>query len=222
MGIFGHDTYPASNWRSGCLQPDAMAARQKITGRIKRRLMKRRSCAGQKTGRNRNPDGASAWWTLAGPFLSWCVARGKPHARHAPSSLQLEVSRFVIVARPAARSGRERILFECPHRASCRSPSPTGQENEIAPDVCRWFVRSLPRAVSRVGWRSAKTASRVALLACRSGVRTFGAACWLANVAGLAYWALWLPRRAAWRCWRIACPFIREAATIRCRRWPAV
>lgn len=55
----------------------------------------------QRTGSRRNPDGASAWWTLAGPFLSWCVARGKPHARHAPASLQLEVSRFVIVARPA-------------------------------------------------------------------------------------------------------------------------
>jgi hypothetical protein len=89
----------------------------------------------------------------------------------------LSVSRFVIVARPAARSGRERILFECPHRTSCRSPSPTGQENEIAPGVCRWFVRSSPRAVSRVGWSWEKTASRNGLLACRSGVRTFGAAC---------------------------------------------
>ncbi len=89
----------------------------------------------------------------------------------------IKVSRFVIVARPAARSGRREILYECPHRASCRSPSPTGQRNEIAPGVCRWFVRSSPRSTSRVGWRSAKTASRVALLACRSGVRTFGAAC---------------------------------------------
>jgi len=41
----------------------------------------------QRTGSRRNPDGASARWTLAGPFLSWCIARGKPHARHALASL---------------------------------------------------------------------------------------------------------------------------------------
>jgi hypothetical protein len=62
-------------------------AHQKITGRIKRCSMKRRRRAGQKSGRNRNFDGTSAGWMLAGPFLSWCIARGKPHARHAPASL---------------------------------------------------------------------------------------------------------------------------------------
>ena len=125
----------------------------------------------------RNPDGAAAWWTLAGPFLSWCVARGKPHARHAPASLQLEVSRFVIVARPAARSGRGEILFECPHRASCRSPSPTGQETKSR-RTCAGGSSVHRRVPCRgFGVRREKAASMVALLACRSGVRTFGAAC---------------------------------------------
>jgi hypothetical protein len=41
----------------------------------------------QRTGSRRNPDGASACRPLASPFLSWCLAKGKPHARHAPASL---------------------------------------------------------------------------------------------------------------------------------------
>jgi hypothetical protein len=139
--------------------------------------MKRRSCAGQKTGRMPESRRRSRLVDARRPVpvMVRCEWQAPRQARAGVAALS--VSRFVIVARPAARSGRERILFECPHRTSCRSPSPTGQRNEIAPDVCRWFVRSSPRAVSRVGGRREKAASMVASLACRGGVRTFGAAC---------------------------------------------
>jgi len=83
------------------------------------------------------------------PVMVHCEGQAPRQARAGVAAIK--VSRFVIVARPAARSGREGILFECPHRTSCRSPSPTGQANEIAPDMCRWFVRSSPRSTSRAG-----------------------------------------------------------------------
>jgi hypothetical protein len=161
--------------------------------------MERRRRAGQKTGRmpesRRRIRLGDARRPV--PVMVPCERQAPRQARAGVAAIK--VSRFVIVARPAARSGRREILFECPHRASCRSPSPTGQRNEIAPDVCRWFVRSSPRAVSRVAGR------RKRLL--------LGMDCWpfgaaseplLLRVAGErrgpAYWALWLPRRAAWRC----------------------
>ncbi len=156
MGILSHDTYPASNRRSGRSQPGAMAARQKITGRIKRRPMKRRSCAGQKTGRMPESRRRSRLSDARRPVPVMVRCEGQAPRQARAGVAAIKVSRFVIVARPVARSGRERILFECPHRTSCRSPSPTGQENEIAPDVCRWFVRSLPRSTSRVWWSSGK------------------------------------------------------------------
>ncbi len=87
-----------------------------------------------------------------------------------------KVRRFVSADRPADRSGRERIIIGCPLRTSCRSSSPTGQENEIAPVVCRLLVGSLPRATVTGFSPKAKAAFRMASLVWRNGVRTFAAA----------------------------------------------
>ena len=115
-----------------------------------------------------------------------------PCERQAPRQARagvaaIKVSRFVIVARPAARSGRREILFECPHRASCRSPSPTGQRNEIAPDVCRWFVHSSPRVVSRVWWSSGKGGFYGGVTGLSERRPNLWGCVWLSGVAGLLH-----------------------------------
>jgi hypothetical protein len=97
----------------------------------------------------------------------------------------LKVSRFVSADRPADRSGRERILFGCPLRTSCRSPSPTGQENEIAPVVCGWFVRSSPRITLRVWWSSGKGGFYGGVTGLSGRRPNLWGCVWLANVAGL-------------------------------------
>ena len=91
----------------------------------------------------------------------------------------------MIVARPAARSGRQRRLV----RVSAPSVVPfavtnrTGKRNRAGRvPVVHPFIAACHVA----GWWSPKkTAFRNGLLVCRGGVRTFAAACWLANVAGL-------------------------------------
>ena len=123
-----------------------------------------------------NGDGASA----AGRSQAGCY-HGALLNRQAPCQqpacfTSLKVRRFVSADRPADRSGRERIIIRCPLRTSCRSSSPTGQENEIAPVVCWWLVGSLPRVTVTGCSPTAKAAFRVALLVWRKGVRTFVAA----------------------------------------------
>jgi len=165
--------------------PSATAARKKIIWRIKRRSMERRRRAGQKTGRmpesRRRIRLKNARRPV--PVMVRCEWQAPRQARAGVAALS--VSRFVIVARPAARSGRGEILFECPHRASCRSPSPTGQANEIAPDVCRWFVHSSPRVVSRVWWSSGKGGFYGGVTGLSERRPNLWGCVWLANVAGL-------------------------------------
>ena len=97
---------------------------------------------------------------------------GKHTASNPPVSLHQKLDGSC--RRSSRRPERTRTNFiGCPLRTSCRSASPTGQKNEIAPVVCRSFVSSLPRATVTGCLRKAKAASRVALLVWRNGVRTF-------------------------------------------------
>ena len=85
------------------------------------------------------------------------------------------------------------------HRRQCVDMVLTG----TFPNIGSMRISRVCLALNRAANRK-KLASMVALLACRGGVRTFAAACVAGERRWPAYRALWLPRRAAWRCWRIA------------------
>ena len=177
--------------RSGDLAARCRAQRlldKKIIWRTKRRSMERRKCAGQKTGRvpesRRRIRLRDARRPV--PVMVRCEGQAPRQARAGVAAIRSQPVRDRC---PFRRPERTPMPFraECPYRASCRSPSPTGQANEIAPDVCRWFVRSSPRAVSRVWWSSGKGGFYGGVTGLSERRPNLWGCVWLSGVAGLLH-----------------------------------
>ena len=150
-----------------------------------------------------SPDGASADETLAGPLLSWVVAVGKPNATNAPASLQPKVSWLVMPTVPP----------------TVRTPTFFGQNVRTARRAVRHYQPDRKRI--RAGrWLMVRTFAAAQSVAVFSFL-LLGMSYWPIGMVcepllpcdalerrWPALWALWPPCRAAWRCSRIACPFL--------------